>query len=138
MFRMVFAIIAGYLTMEFLYGVLTARIIAAIPAWEAAPPVWYIVLNLLYGALFAGLGGFVAASIAAPPRLKAALILASLLVILGIVYLFQPSSGIQPWWYPWGLIMLGGPAAAGAGYLRVRCTKPRGAEVPAHEEGATT
>jgi hypothetical protein len=138
MFRMVFALAAGYLTTVSLYGIVTARILAATPAWEATPPAGYILLNLFYGALFAGLGGFVTASIATPPRLKAALTLASLLVILGLINLFQTSSGIQPWWYPWGLIMLDAPAAAGGGYLRARLDKRRGIPVSNHTEGATT
>ena len=122
MFRMIGAILAGYLTMMILVGIVTALLanfmVPSLQNQTVSPPVWYMLVNLAYSSVFAAVGGFVTASIAPPPRFKAALMLASLMFIMSIIYLFSSWGGIQPWWYLIALVILGPPAAAYGGYLR--------------------
>ena len=136
MFRMIGAIAAGYLTMSILTMWFVNNLALSMePALRDTPSDGFMLITLVCSTLFAVLGGLITASLARPPRFKAALILASLMLIMAILYVFESLGGPQPWWYLLGLLVLGPLAAVLGGFLRARRELSSPDQIPQNPTG---
>ena len=114
----------GYLTFGVLVAIAARILTTEVPGMadpqalsQSVTPSSVLLVHLTYSIVFAVVGGFVAAAIGKPRGFKAALTLASLLVILQLIRVFEPVDPTEPIWYLLGLLFTLGPAAALGGHF---------------------
>jgi len=99
--RAFLALLAGFVAMAVIVGVITAMLTKLTPGWvgpQGQPRTAYVVVNLIYSLAAAILGGYVTAWIARNNILTYTLVLAiAVLLLSGLSALQQ--RGRQPIWY---------------------------------------
>src|SRR5258708_2609825 len=99
--RAFLALLAGFMTMAAIVGVITAMLVKLAPQWvgqKGHPRIGYIVVNLIYSLAAAILGGYVAAYVASTNILTYTLVLAVIVLLLSGLSALQ-QRGMQPIWY---------------------------------------
>ena len=121
--RAFLALVAGFLTMAVLVGVITGVLIRRVPEWVGAtghPRPAYVAVNLAYSLAAAIAGGYVTAWIAGNNRALMHIFALALIVLLlsGLSALQQ--RGMQPIWYQLSLLGLTPLGVFLGGILRIR------------------
>ena len=96
--RSVIAVIAGFLTLNFIVIVLTLIAVSTMHLKSGHPTPAYLVLNVVYSFFAAAAAGFVAALIAGRKPLQHAASLAAIMLAFGI-FSYYKYAGTQPLWY---------------------------------------
>jgi len=106
--RSFLSLLAGYLSMAAVVGIVTAVLMKLVPEWVGAtgnPRLGYAFVNLGYSLLAAMLGGYVTAWVANRNPLIHVLILALVVLLLAGLSAIQ-ERGRQPVWYQLLLVAL--------------------------------
>ena len=117
-----FALLAGFLTIAVLVGVLTALLMRLTPSWvqnEGKPQPGYIFINVAYSFLAAAAGGYVTSWVAAANPLYHVLALAIIVLAIAALSALQ-QRGKQPIWYQLTLVALSPIGVFAGGILRLR------------------
>ena len=120
--RAFLALVAGFLSMAILVGVITTGLMKSSPQWVGVtgrPRLAYVLVNFAYSLLAAMIGGYVTAWIAAGNPLKHVLVLAIIVLLLGALSALQQRR-IQPIWYQLLLMVITPAGVMLGGLLRLR------------------
>ena len=96
--RSIFAVMLGYMAMMLSVIVLTLLFVKTMGLKSAHPTPGYLFVNVVYTFLAAGIGGYVTARIAEVKPMIAAGVLATLMLIMGVLS-YRHYTGMQPAWY---------------------------------------
>ena len=99
--RAFLALLAGFVSMALLVGIITAALTRFAPAWAGTPGnprTGYVLVNLCYSLAAAAIGGYVTAWTAQGNPLFHTLALAIIVLLLGALSALQ-QRGRQPIWY---------------------------------------
>jgi len=116
------ALLAGFVTMVVLVGMLTALLARMVPEWVEAqgrPRPGYVFVNLGYSFLAAAAGGFVTAWAASANPLYLVLALAIIVLAIGALSAMQ-FKGKQPVSYQLALVAIAPLGVLAGGLLRLR------------------
>ena len=120
--RSFLALLAGFVSMAAVVGIVTAVLVKRAPNWVGTPghprPA-YVTVNLIYSFAAAMLGGFVTAWLAPGSPLKHVLVLALIVLLLSGLSALQ-LRGKQPVWYQLTLVALSPLGVLAGGILRLR------------------
>lgn len=120
--RAFLALLAGFVTMAAIVGVITAMLVKLAPQWvgqKGHPRTGYIVVNLIYSLAAAILGGYVAAYVASNNILTYTLVLAVIVLLLSGLSALQ-QRGMQPIWYQLLLMAIAPIGILLGGLLRLK------------------
>jgi hypothetical protein len=120
--RALLALVAGFLTMAVLVGVVTAVLMKRAPGWVGAvghPNPAYIAVNLGYSFAAAIAGGYVTAWVAKDNPLIHVLVLALIVLLLSALSALQ-QRGLQPIWYQLTLLAMTPVGVFVGGWIRLR------------------
>jgi hypothetical protein len=121
--RAFLALIAGFLTMAVLVGVITGVLIRLVPGWVGAtghPRPAYVAANLAYSLAAAIAGGYVTAWIAGRNRPLIHILALALIVLLLSGLSALQERGMQPIWYQLSLLIITPLGTFLGGILRIR------------------
>ena len=121
--RSMLAIIAGFITMNFIVIALTLVSIATMHISSGHPPPGYLIVNVLYSLLAAASAGFVTALVAGYRPLTHAGVLAGIMLVFGL-FSYKHYTGTQPLWYQWLMIAVG-PLCVIGGAAIYHAVRPR-------------
>ncbi|HEX4319396.1 MAG TPA: hypothetical protein VHZ52_00730 [Acidobacteriaceae bacterium] len=122
--RAFLALLAGFLTMAVLVGVITGVLMRRAPEWVGAqgrPRPGYVAVNLAYSLAAAACGGYVTAWIVRENLLRYSLVLAIVVLLLSALSAVQ-ERGRQPVWYQLTLLAIMPIGVILGGLLRMRIT----------------
>jgi len=125
MFRSFLSVVAGYLSMVVVVGASFAVLLAAVPSVfpsEPGPfdgPAWVLLVELGFSLVAALLGGFVCGLVANRAHMRHAIVLASLMLVLGLVSAAM-GVGMKPLWSSLAIAVFPPLATLGGAALRVR------------------
>ena len=111
--RSILAIIAGFIAISFVVGVLTVLTMVSLHIQPAHPTLAYLAVNVLYSLLAAVAGGLITGLIAPHHPLQHGYVLAGIMLLMGLISYLR-FHGAQPAWYQI-LLVLAPPACAIAG-----------------------
>ena len=120
--RAFLALLAGFLSMAVIVGVVTAVLMRRVPEWVGAkgsPPAGYVFVNLGYSFIAAAVGGYVTASMAQSNPMIHTLALAIIVLLLSALSALQ-QRGMQPIWYQLTLLAITPLGVFTGGLLRLR------------------
>lgn len=116
------ALLAGFLSMAVIIGMVTAVLMKRVPEWvgtKGSPRAGYVVVNLGYSFIAAVVGGYVTAWIAQSNPLIHTLALALIVLLLSALSALQ-QRGMQPIWYQLLLVAITPVGVFFGGLLRLK------------------
>ena len=117
--RAFFAVMVGYMVMMLSVIVLTLILVKTMGLKSGHPTPGYLAVNAGYSFLAAAIGGYVTARIAEFKPMAAAGVLATLLLITGVMS-YRHYTGMQPFWYQVMMMIAPSLCALGGAALYAR------------------
>ena len=117
--RSLLAVIAGFITLSFVVGLLTQIAIVTLHVRPGQPTPGYLAINVLYGFLAALAAGYITGLAAGRRPVEHATALASITLIAGVISSLH-YAGLEPIWYRWLMILAPPLLMLAGGYIVLR------------------